>query len=608
MYRKQISRKTFPLNSPTSVNRKPAPTKSFAPLSNVVQRAQQDPNSVSGEEWQALHSTIGTRAVREIVAGKKTPWVPELKGISAQLWGDSGQVSEPIQAKVNDNVKEPEEWPEHKTPRVPEYKRRTVWSKKPGQNRAHVQGKHPIGAVGDKYEQEADRVAAQVEKPTQLQTANPPRENLTGMPDRLKAGLEQLSGLDLSGVRVHYNSAKPAQLNAHAYTQGQVIELGPGQERHLPHEAWHVVQQAEGRVKPTESISNGTSVNDDQGLETEADVMGALAMQRRTAQKEQQTDRNNVARDKQAQLRKQSKKQIGDRHAGPGYLSTKEVGKHLRRIARADDAQQVIQGKLMENKLNVAGETHAEYLKDPQVRRDERVLIVSHIPGGNYWEEPQFMVEKGYVTAADPEIYQYYSALHYVLQWTKRYDKFLDQYNTRVLSLSPNIVRARDKAEKLIQVAKENFRKALSIPGKFSYPGFTTKEAQERRNLTTGAGRTYAALYTIEKSMGELEGLRGDADRQLRISSGFRRTRRRIGIANENLQVTPRENWTLKRSQAMHRAAQEYHETRGVWKIGEEHVRQIMEIVKEELEVPDYNLLTEEEFLECTRQLPVITV
>ena len=101
-------------------------------------------------------------------------------------------------------------------------------------------------------------------------------ENHTGMPDRLKAGLEQVSGLDLSGVRVHYNSAKPAQLNALAYAQGRTIEVGPGQERHLPHEGWHVVQQMHGRVRPTVQ-PKGVGINDDATLEREADLMGVQA-------------------------------------------------------------------------------------------------------------------------------------------------------------------------------------------------------------------------------------------------------------------------------------------------------------------------------------------
>lgn len=103
-------------------------------------------------------------------------------------------------------------------------------------------------------------------------------ENRTGLPDKLKAGIERLSGLSLDNVRVHRNSPKPAQLQALAYAQGRDIHLGPGQEEHLPHEAWHVVQQAQGRVQPTKWIGNGTRVNDDAGLEYEAEVMGAKAL------------------------------------------------------------------------------------------------------------------------------------------------------------------------------------------------------------------------------------------------------------------------------------------------------------------------------------------
>ncbi len=100
----------------------------------------------------------------------------------------------------------------------------------------------------------------------------------TGMPDQLKAGIESLSGMDLSDVRVHANSDMPAQLDALAYAQGSDIHLAPGQERHLPHEAWHVVQQRQGRVVPTLQMQ-GVNINDDRGLEAEADRMGAQASQ-----------------------------------------------------------------------------------------------------------------------------------------------------------------------------------------------------------------------------------------------------------------------------------------------------------------------------------------
>lgn len=102
-------------------------------------------------------------------------------------------------------------------------------------------------------------------------------DNSTGMPDDLKKGVENLSGHDMSDVKVHYNSDKPAQLQAHAYAQGTDIHIAPGQEKHLPHEAWHVAQQKQGRVQPTKQMKSKVNINDDQALEKEADVMGQKA-------------------------------------------------------------------------------------------------------------------------------------------------------------------------------------------------------------------------------------------------------------------------------------------------------------------------------------------
>ena len=113
------------------------------------------------------------------------------------------------------------------------------------------------------------------------------QENNTGLPDNLKSGIENLSGYSMDDVKVHYNSDKPASLQAHAYAQGTEIHIASGQEKHLPHEAWHVVQQKQGRVKPTRQMSQpsgdpvfagkgGLNVNEDAVLEKEADVMGAI--------------------------------------------------------------------------------------------------------------------------------------------------------------------------------------------------------------------------------------------------------------------------------------------------------------------------------------------
>lgn len=183
-----------------------------------------------------------------------------------------------------------------------------------------IQGKLTIGEPNDRYEQEADRVASEVvqrinapssavqrvpqPQHQQYPTTEPlsasvaariiqakgemirnkqvlsevQRPNKTGLPDRLKIGIEKLSGYSMDDVRVHYNSDKPTQLQAYAYAQGMDIHVASGQEKHLSHEAWHVVQQMQGRVKPTMQMK-GVQINDDQRLEREADEMEQRASQ-----------------------------------------------------------------------------------------------------------------------------------------------------------------------------------------------------------------------------------------------------------------------------------------------------------------------------------------
>ena len=80
---------------------------------------------------------------------------------------------------------------------------------------------------------------------------------------------------------MHYNSEKPADLQALAYAQGTDIHLAPGQEEHLPHELGHVVQQKEGDVKPNAELmsqSEEIPLNNDAQLEQEADLMGDQAL------------------------------------------------------------------------------------------------------------------------------------------------------------------------------------------------------------------------------------------------------------------------------------------------------------------------------------------
>jgi hypothetical protein len=123
--------------------------------------------------------------------------------------------------------------------------------------------------------------------------STPRTENRTGLPDNLKAGIESLSGISMDDVRVHYNSPKPTQFQALAYTQGTDIHVGPGQEAHLSHEAWHVVQQKQGRVKPTLQ-AKGVAINDDASLENEATIAGGKAARERAMDGAAQMSRQGV--------------------------------------------------------------------------------------------------------------------------------------------------------------------------------------------------------------------------------------------------------------------------------------------------------------------------
>ncbi|GJD18486.1 hypothetical protein RIVM261_034420 [Rivularia sp. IAM M-261] len=271
MYRQQISQKASPSPRSTSKSKAapiPSSGSSYESLSSVVQRAQQDPESVSKDERQQLESAIGTRSTQKILTGKQNSWAPEFKGISEQLWSDAGQVGEPIQAKLT------------------------------------------IGEVGDKYEQEADRVAKNVVQRINQPEALSPKQGETlqrqelpedeelqmkplaerreaiyggqaskdlessinsagggGQPlDRgLQQSMGQAMGADFSRVKVH-TGAQADQLNqsiqAKAFTMGQDVffrqgAYEPGSQRGqelIAHELTHVVQQSGGTLQRSSQV------------------------------------------------------------------------------------------------------------------------------------------------------------------------------------------------------------------------------------------------------------------------------------------------------------------------------------------------------------------
>ncbi|MDC8759993.1 DUF4157 domain-containing protein [Janthinobacterium fluminis] len=172
------------------------------------------------------------------------------------------------------------------------------------------------------------------EAPVQLAQAPATKFNNTSLPDQLKSGIESMSGMSMDHVKVHYNSSQPAQLNAHAYAQGSDIHLAPGQEKHLPHEAWHVVQQAQGRVRPTTQMGVGVLMNDDEGLETEADVMGGKAMQLNSMQIKESTSSAGMSTTKQLVEKRQRSSHViqAGGQLGKGYRLAKEGVSRLKPV------------------------------------------------------------------------------------------------------------------------------------------------------------------------------------------------------------------------------------------------------------------------------------
>jgi hypothetical protein len=102
---------------------------------------------------------------------------------------------------------------------------------------------------------------------------------------------------DFSNIKFIKNDETATQIKALAYTQGNDVHFAPGQynpgsqkgQELLGHELSHVVQQREGRVKPTNKqqssyakaseVNEGMPVNNEPALEKEADEQGRYAAQ-----------------------------------------------------------------------------------------------------------------------------------------------------------------------------------------------------------------------------------------------------------------------------------------------------------------------------------------
>ncbi len=109
------------------------------------------------------------------------------------------------------------------------------------------------------------------------------------LPDDVRGKMENAFQYDFSNVDIQKNSSEAKRMGALAFAKGNEVHFAPGQfEPYTPkgqeligHELTHIVQQSENRVKPTVQ-AKGVAINDDKGLEREADEMGKKVAQQST--------------------------------------------------------------------------------------------------------------------------------------------------------------------------------------------------------------------------------------------------------------------------------------------------------------------------------------
>jgi hypothetical protein len=289
---------------PDSTFQKQAALTSQTHVSNpasIIQRARINPKSLTAADVLQLQRTIGNRAVGRLLSEIRNTSKVQQAPIQRQEVPE--EEKEPLQGMFGKKPEEEtcpscvqrQEKPEEEEPLQGKFEtiqrlepedeeklqmKSVVQRQEIPEEEETLQGKMADPVQRQEIPEEEEPIQGKMIGTIQRQeipeeeSIQTKRENNTGMPDNLKAGVESLSGIDMSDVRVHYNSSEPAKVGALAYTQGTNIHVAPGQERHLSHEAWHVVQQKQGRVKPTVQIKKGIIINDDSNLEHEANMMG----------------------------------------------------------------------------------------------------------------------------------------------------------------------------------------------------------------------------------------------------------------------------------------------------------------------------------------------
>ncbi len=378
------------------------------------------------------------------------------------------------------------------------------------------------------------------------------RSNKTGLPDKLKLGIENLSGYSMDDVKVHYNSNKPAQLQAHAYAQGTDIHLAPGQEKQLPHEAWHVVQQKQGRVKPTRQLKSKVNINDDAELEKEADVMGYKAL---------------------------------------GFsLNSREESAQLKAESVSNDY--TIQRRKIKSKgLTVAGEFHTK----PKEQRRKEIEFVKYVKGptAQVWTENKMPGSKTDTSEASelPE-HLLLSGIDRIKYYSTMLIAELSRNNTQTMAshISMKIsVRAIEDAFGTISGDLRNALSGIEKSGK-NDPFLGLQELKRHEFFMT----------IITSNIGRLEGT--EKEEFIKTHPDFLEDLEKFNQLVSSMVAVPEDrnvSHNFVRSKKMNDIANEKKDANGVWLIGQYHVQEIQEQLRGNVH---YELLSMNEFNDAMRE------
>jgi hypothetical protein len=289
----------------------------------IIQRARAAPESLTRADVLQLQGTVGNQAVGRLLAGiGRPPSAGQKAPVQRQ---PELEEEELLQGKFIEAVQRQEIPEDEELLQVKMIE--TVQRQPEPDEEELLQGNFTNECVQCQIPEEKDEEMQ--EKGLTLQAKEEAPPNRTGMPDHLKSGLENLSGMDLSGVRVQYSSSKPKQLNALAYTQGHEIHVAPGQEKHLPHEGWHAVQQMQGRVRPTGKLG-AMPLNDSRTLESEADSMGRKALQQYAQVGKPKENKSREAANSIVQNKSDGKQGFGFIDNRPEAVKQKKIKNHIK--------------------------------------------------------------------------------------------------------------------------------------------------------------------------------------------------------------------------------------------------------------------------------------